>query len=155
MVLVVVSEWAEHVNPRRVAEWLDVDLNEVSVVGHRGCVLDSTWHRGRHVSWTSSVSLSRCTLHLFHLALCPARLASLGCINSSLFLCLGLANGELQWDIRERKESEVGIFILPGPFLQNCLRLLMSLVWRAQPLSGSNFHRVHLMAPSSSLQVYG
>lgn len=73
----------------------DVNQSEVSVVGTQGCILDPVHLWWRHGGWTSSISLSRFTLHLPFPTLFPARLASLGCINGSLFLWLLFRFG--QW----------------------------------------------------------
>lgn len=56
--LVMISEWVAYLNPRSVAEWPDVSHSEVSVAGTQGCVLDPVLLWGRHVGWTSSVSLA-------------------------------------------------------------------------------------------------
>lgn len=86
-------------NGFRVSWVPDVNQGEVSVVGTQGCILNPVQLWWRHGGWTTSISLSRFTLHLPFPTLFPARLASLGCINSSLSsgFCLGLANGKLWW----------------------------------------------------------
>ena len=86
-------------NGFRVSWVSDVDQGEVSVVGTQDYILDPVQLWWRHTGWTSSISLSRFTLHLPFPTLFPARLAFLGCFNSphSSGFSLVLANGKLWW----------------------------------------------------------
>lgn len=85
IVLVMVSEWVEYQMSTRLR----------SLAGPQDCVLDPVQLWWRHGGWTSCFPLQ------IHSApsppcLCPARLASLGCINSSLLLWLLFGFG--QWE---------------------------------------------------------